>query len=74
MDNKVYYKTEIKLVILSKRKLDSELEISEIIQLIDSEELPGGILKKKVYLVTEERAKEILLSIDKNPDFFDEIE
>ena len=74
MKENVFYKTEIKLVIISKAKLDPDLSLSELANMIESEQNPGAISKKRVYLVTEDRAKELLMELDLNSDFFDETE
>lgn len=60
------YKTELKIVIISKEKLDPEMTLSEIATLLENEELCGDLVQKKVYAVSCDRAKEILDSIGKD--------
>lgn len=65
------YKTEIKIVIISKKKLDPEMTFGEIAVLLEAEEVCGDLIQKKVYAVSCDRAKEILDSIGKDSYWVD---
>lgn len=61
-----WYKTEYKIVVVSKEKLDAELTLGELAVLMETEELCGDVIKKKVYSISCSRAKEIADSLGKD--------
>ncbi len=65
------YKTEFKIVIISRKKLDPEITLGEVAVLLETEELCGDLVQKKVYAVSCDRAKEILDSIGKDSSWVD---